>query len=134
VDGNPRGGPGWVASYEFQETRDGDTHQLLSDSPRTLAKLDLSERFLRKTLTASMDAQYRSRTKNTDGVSISPFTLFNLTLVGHAIGRRLDVSASVYNVLNKQHADPAPGANLQDEIAGNGRCFRVQMTWHSAAK
>ena len=131
IGGNAPRGPNWVASYSFQETRDGVTDQLLNDSPRSLAKLNLSQQLLHKTWTTSMDAQYRSQSTNIDGVSIRPFALFNFTVVGHAIGKHLDVSASLYNAFNQWHADPAPGANLQDEIAGNGRGLRLQMTWHS---
>jgi outer membrane receptor protein involved in Fe transport len=45
-----------------------------------------------------------------------------------------DLSASVYNLLDKRYSDPASGANLQQSIPQDGRNFRVQMMWNFAAQ
>ena len=105
------------------------TQQLLNNSPRTLGKFNLSQPFARHKLVASVDAQYRSRIVTLAGPVISPFTVANFTLLGHAIGSRADLSASVYNLLDKHFADPCSGANLQAQIPQDGRSVRLQFTW-----
>jgi outer membrane cobalamin receptor len=120
----------WIASYSFQEARDSGTQRLLDDSPRTLGKLNLSQPFARRRLVASLDAQYRSRIITLPGASVSPFTVANFTLLGHALSSRADLSASIYNLLDKHYADPCSGANLQAQIPQDGRGVRFQMTWN----
>ncbi len=126
--GNLDRGTEWIASYSFQETRDSGTGQLLNNSPRNLGKLNLSQPFARRKLVASVDAQYRSRIQTIDGTTISPFTVANVTLLGHALGSRADLSAGVYNVLDKHYADPCTGGNLQAKIPQDGRTVRLQLT------
>jgi iron complex outermembrane receptor protein len=78
----------------------------------------------------SLDAQYRSRIQNLTGGSVSPFAVVNATLLARNLGKRVDLSASIYNLLNKKYFDPASTENLQQEIQQDGRSFRVKMTWH----
>jgi outer membrane receptor protein involved in Fe transport len=121
------GWPEWVASYSFQQTKDSQTNQFLNDSPRSLAKLNLTEKLPKTNLVTSLDAQYRSRIEVLQGGSVSPFTLLNVTILDRKLGKRGDLSASVYNLLDKRYSDPASGADLQQSIPQDGRNFRVQM-------
>ena len=123
-----------TASYSFQETQDRDTHQFLSNSPRDLGKMTLSQPFLRKSLFASFNAQYRSGMTTSTGKSISPFTIINFDLLGRRIGNQLDLSAGLYNLLDKKYFDPPSTAVPQAAIQQDGRTFRVQLTWHLAAQ
>jgi len=134
LTGQARQGPAWVASYSFQETADNSTHRLLTDSPRSLAKLSLSQPLLGKRLVGTVDAQYRSRIQSTLGNEVSPFTIVNATFLARQVGGHLDLSASVYNLLNKQYADPASAANSQLQIPQDGRSLRLKMTWSSAKR
>jgi outer membrane receptor protein involved in Fe transport len=77
----------------------------------------------------SLDAQYRSRIQNLAGGSISPFAVVNATLLARNLGKRVDLSASIYNLLDKQYFDPPSTENLQQAIQQDGRSFRVKMTW-----
>ena len=119
-----------AASYGFQETKDRATDQFLSNSPRTLGKLNLRQPLLQKRIYVSLDAQYRSRIQSLAGGSVSPFSVVNLTVLGHSIGKHMDLSASVYNLLDKKYFDPASTENLQQAIQQDSRSFRVKMTWH----
>jgi iron complex outermembrane receptor protein len=119
-----------TASYSFQETKDRATGEFLSNSPRNLVKFDLTQSFLKKRIFASIDAQYRSRIQPLAGATVSPFSLVNVTLLGHSIGKRLDISASIYNLLNKRYYDPPSIEDLQRAISQDGRSFRIKMTWH----
>jgi outer membrane receptor protein involved in Fe transport len=64
------------------------------------------------------------------GGSVSPFTIVNVSLFGRGIGKRVDLSANLYNVMNKKYYDP-PSTGLSElEVQQDGRTFRVKMTWH----
>jgi iron complex outermembrane receptor protein len=90
----------------------------------------MSQPILKGKLFVSLDAQYRSRIQTLSGGSVSPFSLVNFTLLGRKIGKHVDVSASVYNLLDKKYFDPASGDTVQQAIQQDGRSFRVKMTWH----
>jgi len=118
------------ASYSYQETKERDTEQFLNNSPRNLATLNLTEPMLKKHLFASLDGQYRSRIESVAGTPVSPFTVINCTLLGRNLGKHLDLSASVYNLMDKRYSDPASNTDLQSAIPQDGRNFRVKLTWH----
>lgn len=127
------GWPEWVASYGYQQTKDSETNQFLTNSPRSLAKLNVTEKLPRTNLAMSLEAQYRSRIEALQCGSVSPFTLLNVTILDRKIGKHGDLSASVYNLLDKRYSDPASGANLQQSIPQDGRNYRVQMIWNFGA-
>jgi outer membrane receptor for ferrienterochelin and colicins len=54
--------------------------------------------------------------------------VFNLTLLGHAIGKHLEISGSLYNLLDKKYFDPAPAGLPEDQIQQDGRNFRIKLT------
>ena len=118
------------ASYCFQQTKDEPSGQFLSNSPRNLVTLNLSQPLWGKRMFVSLDAQYRSRIQNLTGGSVSPFAVVNATLLARNLGKHVDLSASIYNLLDKQYFDPASIENLQQAIQQDGRSFRVKMTWH----
>ena len=125
----PRGFEG-SASYSFQETRDRDTHQFLNNSPRNLVKINATEPLMHRTLFASLDAQYRSGMTTFTGGSISPFSIVNVSLLGRRLSKRIDLSANLYNALDKKYYDP-PSTGLSElKVQQDGRSFRVKMTWH----
>jgi iron complex outermembrane receptor protein len=129
----PRGLEGNV-SYSFQQTKDVRTDQFLSNSPRHLASFRLSQSFFRKRLFASIDAQYRSGMESLEYLPVSSYTVVNATLLGRNLGKRLDISASIYNLLDKKYFDPPSSATLQMPIQQDGRSFRVKLTWHSGER
>jgi len=111
------------ASYSFQETKDSDTHQFLDGSPRHLAKLSLTHPLLRKTLFASLNSQYRSGMTTITGGWISPFSVVNFDLLGRRIARHVDVTASVYNLLDKKYYDPPSTAISEGRSSRMGATF-----------
>ena len=117
------------ASYSFQQTKDTSSGQFLSDSPRNLVTLNLSQPLWGRRMFVSLDAQYRSRIQTLAGSSVSPFAVVNATLLARNLGKHMDLSASIYNLLDKQYFDPPSTENLQQAIQQDGRSFRVKMTW-----
>jgi iron complex outermembrane receptor protein len=119
-----------VASYSFQQTKDRDTTQFLSNSPRHLGKIDLVQPMLRRKLFASLNAQYRSGMTTFASDSVSSFLVVNFDLLGQQIGKHLDLSVSLNNLLDKTYYDPPSTAVPEASIQQDGRTFRVKMTWH----
>jgi len=117
-------------SYSFQQTKDTRTDQFLSNSPRHMAKFSFTQSLVGKKLFASLDAQYRSGMRSIGGLAVSGYTVVNATLLGHNLGKHLDISASIYNLFDRSYFDPPSSANLQMPIQQDGRSFRIKLTWH----
>jgi outer membrane receptor for ferrienterochelin and colicins len=116
------------ASYSFTDTEQPPTGQTLANSPRHLGKLDISAPIVRQRLFASLDAQYTSPDQTLAANTVSGFSVFNVTLLGHTFAKHLDVSASVYNILNKKYFNPGRPEDTQDSIQQPGRNFRILLT------
>lgn len=125
IEGRFPGGLQGKASYSY--TRNGDvlTRKSLTNSPEHLAKLNLIVPLLQQKLFGGLDAQFNGPATTLTGASTSSFQVFNLTLLGHAMGKHLDISASVYNLLDKKYFDPAPVGFTQDQIQQDGRNLRA---------
>jgi outer membrane receptor for ferrienterochelin and colicins len=128
VDGRFPGGLQTAASYSFTEAEDAATHQILSNSPQHLAKLNIDTPLFRRRLFGALDAQYTGPRQTLAGNTVSGFSTFNVTLLGHTLGKHVDLSASVYNLLNKKYFDPGRPEDVQDAIQQDGRNFRVKLT------
>jgi iron complex outermembrane receptor protein len=118
------------ASFSVQKTQDQFTQAFLSNSPRNVVKFGITQPFLGRRIFASLNAQYRSRMQSLTGSPVSPFSIVNLTVLARSLGKQLDLSGSVYNLLDKKYFDPASGETLQQQIQQDGRSFRLKLTWH----
>ena len=132
------------ASYSFQETSDTVNGWDVPDSPNHLLKFNLSVPVVRDKLFASLELQYTSNRRSlhntSDPISGQPltvqgeeaggFAVVNVTLFSRNLIKNLEVSASVYNLLDTQYGDPASSFHTQDVIAQDGRSFRVKLTYH----
>ena len=128
LDGRFAGGLQGRASYSYTDTEQPVTHQTLPNSPTQLGKLNLSVPIVHQWLFASLDAQYTSPVQTLAANTVSGFSVFNVTLLGHTLGKHLDVSASVYNILNKKYFDPGRPEDPEDAIQQDGRNFRIKLT------
>ena len=128
LDGRLAGGLEGRASYSYADATEPVTHQVLSNSPQHLGKLNLSVPVVQKRLFASLDAQYTSPRQTLLGNTVSGFPVFNVTLLGHTLGKHLDLSASIYNILDRKYFDPGRPEDVQDAIQQDGRSFWIKMT------
>jgi outer membrane receptor for ferrienterochelin and colicin len=128
LDARLAGGLEGRASYSYTATVQSATQQVLANSPYQLGKLNLSLPLLQQRLFASLDAQYTSPVQTLGGNTVSGFSVFNVTLLGHTLGKHLDLSASVYNILDKKYFDPGRPEDVQDRIQQDGRNFRIKIT------
>jgi len=106
LDGRLANGLQGRASYSYADVAVPVIDGVLGSSPRHLGKLNLSVPVVRQRLFASLDAQYTSSRLTLAGNTVSGFPVFNLTLLGHTLGRHLDLSTSVYNLFDKKYFDP----------------------------
>jgi outer membrane receptor for ferrienterochelin and colicins len=125
-------------SYSLQQTTDLSSSQYLPDSPEHLIKFNLSVPVYKDKLFVGLEFQYTSSRhtfytttsgETVAGVDADGFGVVNLTLFSQKLIKNLEFSASVYNLLDQQYADPATRFHLQDQIARDGRTFRVKLTY-----
>lgn len=116
------------ASYSFTDTEQPLIHQPLANSPRHLGKVDASFPMMQQRLFANVDAQYTSPVQTLAGNTLGGFAIFNVTLLAHTLTKHLDVSASVYNILNKRYFNPGRPEDTQDVIQQDGRNFQIKLT------
>jgi outer membrane cobalamin receptor len=128
LGGEFAGGLKGQASYSYISAIDARGGADLTNSPRSLAKLNLSAPMWRQILFASLGAQYTSPRQTLTGSTASGFSVFNVTLLGHTLGKHLDLSTSIYNILDKKYFDPGRPEDVQDQIRQDGRNFRVKIT------
>ncbi|HEU4400466.1 MAG TPA: TonB-dependent receptor [Candidatus Polarisedimenticolia bacterium] len=113
----------------YQETRDEADNSLLTNSPRTLGRLTFNLPLRGDSLSAGTELQYTSRRRTLAGAETGGFVLVNLTLLSRNLARGLDLSASLYNLLDRRYGDPGSDDHLQDIIPQNRRNFRIKLTW-----
>ena len=116
------------ASYSYTDAEQPVTHQILANSPQHLGKLNLSYPVMRQQLFASLDAQYTSSVQTLAGNTVSSFSVVNFTVLGHTMGKHVDLSASVYNAFNKKYFNPGRPEDPEDSIQQDGRTFRIKLT------
>jgi outer membrane receptor protein involved in Fe transport len=124
-------------SASLQFTKDGATGTRLTNSPTQLAKLNYSRPFMRQGARLGLEAQYTGkRTTVVDG-QVGGFSVVNLTLSQFMLTPDLELSASLYNLLNKNFSDPpsdehfdnsSPPRVLQS-IRQDGRVLRANLVY-----
>jgi len=118
-------------SYTLQETEDRSTGQRLTDSPQHLGKVNLSAPvpLLKEKVFASVEFQYTSERSTLLGTEADGFGIVNFTLFSRNLVKGLELSASIYNLLNEKYSDPATPFHTQDILERDGRTFRVKLTY-----
>jgi outer membrane receptor for ferrienterochelin and colicins len=125
-------------SYTLQHTENRDNHAGLPDSPMHMVKFNASAPLWKDKIFAGLEVQYTSKrhTVFTDlsgdtlaGPDAPDFAVVNFTLFSQNLVPNLDVSASVYNLLDSNYYDPASRFHLQNAIKQDGRTFRLKLTY-----
>jgi len=138
LEGNWAGGVRGRASYTFQKTQNRSSSRDFSDSPEHLFKFNLSVPLIREKLFAGLEFQYTSSRRTVfttvtgdtlPGVDAADFGVVNFTLFSRNLLKNLELSASIYNLLDESYADPSTRFHLQDQLPRDGRSFRVKLTY-----
>lgn len=116
-------------SYAFQNASDQATGTHLSNSPRHLGKFHLVVPLHPEKLALGTELYYTSTTSTTAGTPVSGYFLANVNLVSQKLVPNLELSAGIYNLLDKRYSHV-----VGDEIAGrimpqDARSFRVKATY-----
>lgn len=119
------------ASYSYQRAIDETTGARLTNSPESIVTLNASTPVLALGIRAGVEAQYVSSRKTALGTA-TPHTLVNLTLRNATLLKNLELSASVYNLLDQKFGDPATpdlAAKGLDTIPQDGRTWQLKLVY-----
>jgi outer membrane receptor for ferrienterochelin and colicins len=117
------------ASYSFTQTVNSMTGQTPPNSPSNLVKLNLAMPLFREKFSASLNGQYTGKVATLAGNTLGGFSVLNATLIGHTLGKRADISAGVYNLLDKKYSFPGRPEDPEDALPQDGTTFRVKLTY-----
>ena len=70
-----------------------------------------------------------SKRRTLSGDYASSVLVPNLTISTRKLPKRLELSASLYNLFDTKYGDPGSEEHLQNIIAQDGRSFRVKLTY-----
>jgi len=115
-------------SYALQHAHDATTGKELTSSPRHLAKLNLAIPMYKDRLTGGLELQYQSAVSTLAGASAHGFLIGNFTITARRLPAGLELSASVYNLLNTSYGYPGAEDHVQDVLAQEGRTFWLKLS------
>ena len=122
------------ASYSWSNLVDQASGTRLVNSPEHVAKLNLALPVWESRFRFGMDAQYIGERKGYLQKNVPGFPVFNLTLTTDRLLDRtplkgLEVSASVYNLLDKNYGSVVGLENAMNSVRQDGRNFRIQLDY-----
>jgi len=122
------------ASYTWANAYDDRNNLQLINSPSSLFKLNFSTPLFDQWLRAGVEAQYTGSRQGRDNTKTAGYPIFNLTLTGgeklfNGPLKGLEVSGSVYNLLDRHYASVASDEFVQHFIPQIGRNFRVVFSY-----
>jgi outer membrane receptor for ferrienterochelin and colicins len=119
-------------SYTLQESV--DQQSILTNSPKQLAKLNVSAPVVPRRLFASVEGLYTSSVETAAGTQIAGFFIANATVSSPEVRGGLSVSASAYNLFNTRYADAVGGGFTEDSIEQDGRTLRLKVTYRFGSR
>lgn len=121
---------GWRlrTSWSVQRTRDALGNAQISNSPRSLGKVNLSVPVPLWQARLGLEWQQVGERQTLSGARLPAHAVAHGTLQFAPPGSPVSVSASVYNFFDKAYADPGGPELRQDTLAQDGRQWRLQMT------
>ena len=122
---------GWLlrASYSRHQAEDAQRGTRLINSPQDLAKLQLGIPLYGERLSANIELLYVGDRLTYLRHNTGTTWLVNATLFSHELAPGLDLSASIYNLLDQHYRVPGSINRLQDTIEQDGRAFRLKLTY-----
>jgi outer membrane receptor protein involved in Fe transport len=121
-------------SYTWVNAYDAVANQPLINSPHNLFKLNFSTPLFERNLRAGIEAQYTDSRLGRDNTKTDAYPIFNLSLTSgdkllkDSIGN-LEISGSIYNLLNQHYSFVTSDEFVQHFLPQNGRNFRLVLTY-----
>jgi outer membrane receptor protein involved in Fe transport len=101
----------------------------LPNSPKVLAKLNLSAPLPVAGLRAGYELRYDSRRLSLDGTELGGYALSNLYLSSDALASGLELSLGLYNLFDKRYLQPGSNTDWQNAFEQDGRSLRIKLTY-----
>lgn len=117
------------ASYTRQQAVNEADGSWLVNSPKNVFKTHLSLPLFRDKVFGSVELLYTSERETLLRDRTDAACVLNTTIYSHNLAPNLEVSASVYNLLNQRYHTPVGAEHLQDSLAQDGRTFRLKFTY-----
>lgn len=116
-------------SWARQDTLDLTTGAVLSDAPRSVAKLMATVTGPWDGSTLGLNLVRLGERITLAGARLAPYLRVNAQLSIAPPGERWSSALGVFNLTGTRYADPGGPEHLQDSLAQDGRQFRVQFGW-----
>ena len=116
-------------SYTVQRAEDKVTSEPLTNSPAQMAKLNVALPFMVEKMFVGLEEQYMGRRRTDAGGFTGAFAVTNLTLYTTQMPKRFEISASVYNLFDRQFGDPVSLDFVQNTILQDGRSYRLKLVY-----
>ncbi len=119
-------------NYTYQVSRNRDTHEELSNSPRHLAKAGLSFPWSSEGAAVGIEEQFVGNRKTIQpGERVNAYFITNLTLTFHNFySKNLEVQSAIYNLFDAKFSDPASDEHAPIlRILQNRRNFNVKVSY-----
>jgi iron complex outermembrane receptor protein len=108
-------------------TRDYVTGQV--NSPPVLGKLNLSTPLPMAGVQAGYELGYDGKRLTLNGTELGGYVVSNLNLSTATLAKGLDASITIYNVFDKNYAQPGAATNWQSAIAQDRRTVQVKLVY-----
>ena len=117
------------ASYARQEAESAMTRREIVNSPTHMLKAHVSVPVFRDKIFTSLELLYASDRLTVPRTRAGDAWLLNATLFSRELLPGLEVSASVYNLLDQRYATPVSDVYAQESIGQDGRTFRLKVSY-----
>jgi len=115
-------------SYSWQENRDKNTRQRLTNSPEHMVKLNIIAPLWGDKVFAGFETQYLSGRTTPKNGHVGDYVISNLTVHTQNWIKGLEFSAGVYNLFDEQYFDPGSDTHVQNAIEQDGLTFRIKTS------
>jgi outer membrane receptor for ferrienterochelin and colicins len=128
LDGLADSGLRGQVSYAFQRTTDAYSEGVVANSPEHLVKFAGTVPLI-SDVSLSLEGRYVSSRETIFAVTTPGHFVMNATLFSRVLRPGLELSGSLYNILNSEINDPAGWEHVQDFIRQDGRTGRLKLTY-----
>lgn len=118
-----------LLSYSYQSAEESADNTDLSNSPYRLAKLNISMPIISAWGNLGFETQCMGARRTRLNARINGYCLANVTISRQSQVSGLDVSASIYNLFDKQYADPVVDSHLMDTLEQGEMTFWLKITY-----
>jgi len=127
LEGKGVGGFDGRISYALQRAVSHPGKAPMKNSPQHIAQFHLFKPLFAMRGGVGLEMRYLSSRKTNAGKHTGGFLLANLTLACRKLLPNLDLSASVFNLLNRRYYHPGGSEHVSDTLLQDGRSFRMTL-------